>query len=58
MAIFTLIKNASRGILFLNMPKLKVPYTSLATKFTETKSLKMGINDEIQFLYTHTYIYI
>jgi hypothetical protein len=25
MAIFTLIRNVSRGILLLNMPKLKVP---------------------------------
>ena len=44
------------------MPKLKVAYTSLATKFSETKSQKMGIKDAIKFLsthaHTHTHIYL
>lgn len=33
--------------------KIKVPYTSLATKFTETKTQKMGIKDEIKLLYIY-----
>jgi len=54
MAIFTSIKNVSRGILLLSVPKLKdIPYTSLATKFPYTKSQKMGIKDEIKFLYIY-----